>query len=231
MSIPLRQGSLFPSVERPPKKFNRHLATLKYQLDLSPLYLAHTYHHKDSNEYTKGTTTITGIKARLDRLSLDIHQRKDEKIIILKELQAKRRAMHMGINKARVDFESTDLRALAGTFQEISSSELYSLCKNQNMQEESEGWGTKTIELINDDDLDWIDKDDFVEVDVMLSKAEPTGKIWPLAYGSRFTFYRSTDEVSATSKNKSGVGGSVGCQFGSEDSHHCLMKLVEGTLL
>ena len=228
MSIPLRQGALFPSVERPPKKFNRHLATLKYQLDLSPLFLAHTYHHKDSSDYTKGTTTITGIKARLDRLSLDVHQRKQEKVIILKELQTKRRAMHMGFNKARVDFESTDLRALAGTFQEMSPSELHDLSQNPNMQEESEGWGFKTIELVNDDNLDWIDKDDFVEVDVMLSKSDPTGRIWPLAYGSRFTYYRSTDETSQLSMNNFGAADSISYQFGSEDSHHCLMSLLEG---
>lgn len=228
MSIPLRQGALFQSVEKPRKKFNTHLATLKYQLDLSPLFLAHMYHHKDSSDYTKGTTTITGIKARLDRLFLDVHQRKEAKVIILKELQTKRRAMHMGINKARVDFEATDLRALAGTVQEVSPSELYELSQNQNMQEEREEWGFKTIELVNDDDLDWIDKDDFVEIDVMLAKSEPIGRIWPLAYGSRFTYYRSTDE---TSMGKSVAGDSISCQFGSEDSHHCLMNLLEGIFL
>ena len=228
MSIPLRQGSLFPSVERPPKKFNRHLATLKYQLDVSPLFIAHTYCHKDSSDYTKGTTTITGIKARLDRLSLDVHQRKEEKVIILKELQTKRKAMHMEINKASVDFESTDLRALTGTLQEVSPTELFDLNRNPNMQEDSEGWGIKTIELVNDEDLEWIDKDDFVEVDVMLSNTEPTGRIWPLAYGSRFTYYRSTDETSETTMDKSGDGNLVSYQFGSEDSHHCLMNLLEG---
>src|SRR5437762_9787780 len=226
MSIPLRQGALFPSVERLPKKFNHHLATLKYQLDISPLFLAHTYHHKDSSDYTKGTTTITGIKARLDHLSLDIHQRKEEKVILLKELQTKRRAMHVGINKARVDFESTDLRSLAATFQEVSPSELHELSRNIAIQEESEGWGLKTIELVNDNDLDWIDKDDFVEVDVILSNSEPTGRIWPLAYGSRFTYYRSTDEMSEISMNSSGAKDSVSYQFGSEDSHHCLMSVL-----
>src|SRR5271154_2027651 len=179
MSLPLRQGSLFPSVERPPKKFNKHLATLKYQLDLSPLYLAHTYRYKDSNSAT-GTSTITGIKARLDRLSLDVHQRKEEKVIILKELQTKRRALHMGINKARVDFERTDLRAMSATFQECSPTELHDISRNRKLSEESEGWGTRTIELVNDDDLDWIDRDDFIEVDVIISKSEPTGRIWPL---------------------------------------------------
>lgn len=228
MSIPLRQGPLFPSVEKPPKKFNRHLVTLKYQLDLSPLYLAHTYHHKDSNDYAKGTSTITGIKARIDRLSLDVHQRKEEKVIILKELQTKRKAMHMSINKARVDFESADLRAISATFQECSPSELHDLSKNRQMREDTDSWGTKSIVLVDEDDLDWIDRDDFVEVDVMLSKSEPSGFIWPLAYGSRFTYYRSTDEASETSMDKSGAVGSISYQFGSEDSHHCLMNSLEG---
>jgi RNA pol II promoter Fmp27 protein domain len=229
MSIPLRQGSLFPSLERPPKKFNRHLVTLKYQFDLSPLFIAHTYQHKDSSDYTKGTTTITGIKARLDRLSFDVHQRKEEKVIILKELQTKRRAMHMGINKARVDFETADVRALAATFQECSAAELHELSQNRRLQEESEGWGTSTIELVNDDDLDWIDQDDFVEIDALLSPREPTGRIWPLAYGSRFTYYRSTDEAAETSMDKSGASDSISYQFGFEDSHHCLMNSLEGS--
>src|SRR5271156_573442 len=220
MSIPLRQGNLFPSVERPPKKFNQHLVTLKYQLDLSPLYLAHTYRHKDSTDYAKRTTTITGIKARLDRLTLDLHQRKEEKVIILKELQTKRRAMHMGINKARIDFESADIRAVAATFQECSPSELHLLSRNRKMHVDHDQWGHKKIELVNDNDMDWIDRDDFVEVDVLLSKTEPSGKISPLAYGSRFTYYRSTDEVAETSMDKSGAGDSISFQFGSEDSHH-----------
>jgi RNA pol II promoter Fmp27 protein domain len=228
MSIPLRQGPLFPSVEKPPKKFNRHLATLKYQLDLSPLYLAHTYRYKGANDYTNGTSSVIGIKARLDRLALDVHQRKEEKVIILKELQTKRRAMHMGLNQARVDFESADFRTLAATFKDITPSELYEMNKNRDLRDDGEGWGLKTIELVNDDDLDWIDRDDFVELDVKLSKSEPVGKIWPLAYGPRFTYYRSTDAAMSTKMDKSGADDSTSYQFGSEESHHCLMTQLEG---
>jgi hypothetical protein len=191
--------------------------------------LAHTYRHKDSSDYAKKTSTITGIKARIDRLSLDVHQRKEEKVIILKEMQTKRRAMHMGINKARVDFESADIRAMAATFKECSPSELYDLSRNRSIQDESDGWGTKTIVLVNDDDLDWIDHDDFIELDVILSKTEPVGRIWPLAYGSRFTYYRSTDHTGETQMDKSVAVDSISYQFGSEDSHHCLMKSLEGT--
>jgi hypothetical protein len=233
MSIPLRTGALFPSKEKPPKKFNRYLATLKYQLDLSPLFLAHTYHHKDSTDFLKGTRTITGVKARLDHLSLDVHQRKEEKVIILKELQTKRRAMHMGINKARVDFESADFRAVAVTFKECSPAELHELAQRARSvnEDDDSDWASKTIELVNDDDLDWIDRDDFVEVDRPLTKTEPTGKIWPLAYGSRFTYYRSTDEIFETPMDKSGAADSITYQFGSEDSHHCLMDRMESDSL
>jgi hypothetical protein len=160
---------------------------------------------------------------------LDVHQRKEEKVIILKEMQTKRRAMHMGINKARVDFESADIRAMAATFKECSPSELYDLSRNRSIQDESDGWGTKTIVLVNDDDLDWIDHDDFIELDVILSKTEPVGRIWPLAYGSRFTYYRSTDHTGETQMDKSVAVDSISYQFGSEDSHHCLMKSLEGT--
>lgn len=228
MSIPLRQGPLFPFEERSPKKFIRHLATIKYQLDLSPLYLTHTYRHKDSTDFIKHTTTITGIKARLDRLSLDVHQRKEEKVFVLKELQTKRRALHMGINRARVDFVSTDLRALTATLQDCTPSELHELSRHRHAPDDNESWGNSTIDLVNDEDLDWIDRDDFVEVDVVLSKSEPTGQIWPLAYGSRFTYYRSTDEASEPSMDNSGAQDSICPQFGSEDSHHCLMTLLEG---
>ena len=136
--------------------------------------------------------------------------------------------MHMAINKARVDFESADIRAISATFQECSPSELHDLSRNRQMREEIDSWGTKTIILVDDDDLDWIDQDDFVEVDVILSKCEPTGRIWPLASGSRFTYYRSTDGASETSMDKSGAVDSISYQFGSEDSHHCLMNSLEG---
>ena len=228
MSIPLRQGPLFPSTGRLPKKFNQHLATLKFVFDLSPLFIAHMYQHKESADYTKPATMVTGIKARLNRLTFDVHQRKEEKVIILKELHTKRRAMHMALNKARIDFENADVRALAAKAEECSAAEMHQLARNEMQQEDSESWGLGSIELVNDDDLDWIDQDDYVEVDVHLSQADPSGRIWPLAYGSRFTYYRSTDEVIETSMEVSGASHAMSYQFGSEDSHHCLMNSLEG---
>ena len=50
MSLPVRQGKLWPGVEKSSKKFGRHLATIKYNLLLSPLYMSHIYKHKDAED-------------------------------------------------------------------------------------------------------------------------------------------------------------------------------------
>src|SRR5579871_6131911 len=48
MSLPIRQGNLWNGPAKTSKKFGRHLATIKYNLLLSPLFLAHVYKHKDA---------------------------------------------------------------------------------------------------------------------------------------------------------------------------------------
>src|SRR6266545_4988996 len=42
LSLPIRQGSFFPSRHISPK-FSRHLATLKYRISLHDLYIMHVY--------------------------------------------------------------------------------------------------------------------------------------------------------------------------------------------
>ena len=78
MSLPIRQGKLWPGVEKSSKKFGRHLATIKYNLLLSPLYMSHIYKHKDAEDYGAGVVSATGLKVRLDSFMLDVHQRREE---------------------------------------------------------------------------------------------------------------------------------------------------------
>ena len=78
MSLPVRQGKLWPGVEKSSKKFGRHLATIKYNLLLSPLYMSHIYKHKDAEDYSAGVVSATGLKARLDSFMFDLHQRREE---------------------------------------------------------------------------------------------------------------------------------------------------------
>ena len=73
---------------------------------------------------------------------------------------------------------------------------------------------------IPDDDLSWIDMDDFVELDWILpTEAHPDTKILPLAYAPRFTYFRQTD-----------IGGVIAgdptrtSPFGNEPTHFCLLS-------
>ena len=77
MSLPIRQGRLWPGVEKSSKKFGRHLATVKYSILLAPLFLSHVYKHKEAEDYQEDAVAVTGLKIRLDSFMLDIHQRRE----------------------------------------------------------------------------------------------------------------------------------------------------------
>ena len=78
MSLPIRQGALWPGIEKSSKKFGRHLATIKYNLLLAPLFISHIYKHKDAEDYSADVVSATGLKMRLDSFMLDMHQRREE---------------------------------------------------------------------------------------------------------------------------------------------------------
>ncbi|KAK3044126.1 hypothetical protein LTS18_002120, partial [Coniosporium uncinatum] len=112
MSLPVRQGNLWPGPAKSSKKFGRHLATIKYSLLLSPLYLSHIYKHKDAEEYGHHGVSATGLKLRLDSFMLDLHQRREEfRTQVQGNKQSKTTAMR--IYETQLDFVSADARAVS----------------------------------------------------------------------------------------------------------------------
>ena len=77
MSLPIRQGPLWGEMQKKSKKLGRHLATFKYNLLLSPLFISHVYKHKDAEDYEENVVSATGLKMRLDSFMLDLHQRRE----------------------------------------------------------------------------------------------------------------------------------------------------------
>jgi hypothetical protein len=63
MSLPVRQGALWPGQTKSSKKFGRHLGTLKYSLFLAPLFVSHIYKHKDVEDYNEADVIATGLKS------------------------------------------------------------------------------------------------------------------------------------------------------------------------
>jgi len=221
MSLPVHQGKLFPGIDRSGKKFGRHLATLKYSLLLSPLYIAHVYKHKDAEEWTEDAVTATGLKVRLDSLILDLHQRREQFTREVKGLNKHVKTSGMRINQTLLDLVGADIRAVSAS---LSGTSLTTVQNATNEEIKSFSITPAVVSLssimIPDNDFSWVDADDFVEIDWTLPvSSEPKTKILPLGYAPRFTYRRQTDHGDNIhgDENRSS-------NFGNEHTHRCLMS-------
>ncbi|KAI1107273.1 mitochondrial protein from FMP27-domain-containing protein [Jackrogersella minutella] len=220
MSLPIRQGSLWPGREKNSKKFGRHLGTIKYNLLLAPLFLSHIYKHKDVEDHSENSVSATGIKVRFDSFMLDIHQRREEFNTRDRGHKTNGRTTGMKIHAAQLDLVSADVRAVSAsmrgtTTEAIKKNSISTLIT----QQEDDGTNLSHF-TIPDNDFSWIDMDDFVELDWILpSEPNPDTKILPLAYAPRVTYFRQTD-----------IGGTIDgdpdrtSPFGHEPTHLCIMS-------
>ncbi|KAF9892503.1 hypothetical protein FE257_001612 [Aspergillus nanangensis] len=220
MSLPVRQGPLFPGITKTSKKFNRHLATVKYKLLLAPLFVAHIYKHKDREDYAEDVVTATGLKVRLDSLKLDAHQRREQIKTVAKGRLKQTQASAMRINQAELDLQAADFRAVSAS---IEGTNLEDIEQNKDDIISSFQQPVPSVDLsrftIPDQNLDWIDMDDFVELDWILpQESNPRTQILPLAFTPRFTYFRQTDHGNI-GPDESGYS-----TFGNEPSHECDMS-------
>jgi hypothetical protein len=215
MSLPVRQGALFPGPEKSTKKFGRHLATIKYKLCLSPLFVSHIYKYHDKDEAGNDIVAATGFKIKLDALLLDIHMRREESIVIPGSTT-------MTINQAELDFHSADIRAVhavtpGDTLEELVSQNADVL---DDIADTIRYTGDMSQFTIADNDYSWVDMDDFVELDWAVNRSKtPKTQIMPLAYAPRFTYFRQTDHFVPEN------GVSPMSPFGHEATHDCIMSL------
>ncbi|KAF8469216.1 mitochondrial protein from FMP27-domain-containing protein [Kalaharituber pfeilii] len=220
MSLPIRQGPLWPGPEKSAKKFGRHLATIKYQLLLSPLFISHIYRHKLSDDSNK--MAATGLKVKLDSFLFDMHMRREETTTAIKGLNLERKSFGMKINQAEFDFHSADIRAVSATIEEPTVADL------KQAVEEPMSSAAGTIRFsgdlsqftIPDGDYSWVDMDDFVELDSVLPTSKtPQTMILPLAFTPRFTYFRQTDHSGPDVDDSDRPS-----TFGQEPTHDCIMS-------
>lgn len=222
MSLPIRQGKLFPGIEKSSKKFGRHLATIKYNLLLSPLFISHIYKHKDAEDYATDTVGATGLKLRIDSFMLDLHQRREEFSTQGRGRLRQVKTSAMKINQAQLDFISADIRAVSASIAGTSPEDLKRATDEDLAALQDQTSASPDVSRFTIPDLDylWIDMDDFVELDWILpAETHPETKIMPLAYAPRFTYFRQTDH-SGTVAGDPGRSSS----FGDEPTHFCIMS-------
>lgn len=240
MSLPLRSGKLFAPDETLKPKFGRTLQTVQIQLELSPLFVSHTYRHPRSEELSKNNKEAsTGIKAKLESFLMDLHQRREPgpgKENGTEDEPTSKKRWRMKMNLAEVNLKSADFRLILAEFKEHSPEEL--LARKLGLGgsphssisgDTSTNYGSADPDwskpppgrfIIPDNDMTWIDFDDFTEIDATLpTHSIPKITVMPLLYTPQFTYYRQTD------RSGEEIGhdeyGKEYLKFGSLLVHHC----------
>jgi hypothetical protein len=226
MSLPVRQGKLWPGVEKSSKKFGRHLATIKYNLLLSPLYMSHIYKHKDAEDYGSGSVSATGLKARVDSFMLDFHQRREEFRTVVQapenqEDSKQNQTTGMRINQVQLDLIKTDVRAVSASIGGTDPDDVDNATAEDIASYNQEYLSADLSKFtIPDNDWGWVDMDDFIELGWILpSDRHPVTQILPLAFAPRFTYFRQTDHADNISGDVHRTSA-----FGNEPTHHCVMS-------
>ena len=220
MSLPIRQGTLWPGIEKSSKKFGRHLSTIKYNLLLAPLFLSHIYKHKDAEDYSEDVVSATGLKMRLDSFMLDMHQRREEFHTQDKGQKTPTKTSGLKMHQAQLDLVSADIRAVSASIAGTTTEDLQKVSGPNLVSQDELGVTDLSHFEIPDNDFSWIDMDDFVELDWILpSEANPETKIMPLAYAPRFTYFRQTDHGDVISGDPDRTS-----PFGNEPTHFCVMS-------
>ena len=220
MSLPVRQGRLFAKSGKPNQKFGRHLATIKYNLLLSPFLVSHIYKHGDKQDIAHDTTTITGLKVRIDSFMLDLHQRREEFAIRGEGRLRTFRTSGMRINEAQLDFLSADIRAISAHVQEPGDRETTRDTQGRPLKQQTAfSNGPASFETLPED-AGWVDTDDFVELkEVWPCQTAVRTKIMPLAFAPRFTYLRQTDHQTVPTRDMERTS-----PFGNEPTHYCIMS-------
>ncbi|KZO94872.1 hypothetical protein CALVIDRAFT_538650 [Calocera viscosa TUFC12733] len=226
MSLPIRQGKLFPSVKPPSPKLGKHLATIKYRFSLAPLVISHCYRQDSRSQWARGETSAVGIKAMIEHFQADLHQRLQEVVTFHEKLQRTKRAVRKRFCAADVTVTNVELRTMSAVFSEPEKTTVV-----DGMDEDSDDVESHVSFVCDDVEPGWFDLDDFVDADWSPNDPKPKLRLLRIGTCPRFAFYK---RAHARSVNRRGSDHSAGSgmeitKFGDEDTHICLAGHTDDT--
>ncbi|KAM0789695.1 hypothetical protein ACM66B_006555 [Microbotryomycetes sp. NB124-2] len=232
MSLPIRQGKLFPSAQPPSKKFGKHCATIKYRFSLAPLFISHMYRQESWQEWANGETTVLGLKGKVGRFNVDLHQREQEEMHVNSDTGKKKAVIHKAFYTAEIDCDGVDLRAITAKFREPDKAAVVPEELVQEAENEDDGLPPDEDYVLHDEDLAWADLDDFNDAVYSIPDRSPQLRVLPLLTCPRFTYYRQKDndavdlDEDSSERGASEKHGKIErpkTKFGKEPSHTCLV--------
>lgn len=244
LSLPIRQGKLFPgSLEQSPK-FGRHLGTIKYHFNIAPLLISHLYPQANKMDWARGRTTLIGVKARMATFHMDFHQRQQEIVVDRPELGGQRKTFHKPFYEAEVDLSNINFRTLAGQFHEPDKR----LVPLQDVDENEDNEHDNIFNDGEDDDepgpsdrdLEWYDLHDFVELDWAPPEGgrQPRIRLIEAMSCPRFSYYRRIESKGERAQRTKGeksphdqdnnheTAKLENTKFGHENTHVCLVGIA-----
>ncbi|AMD20386.1 HDL358Wp [Eremothecium sinecaudum] len=117
-NMPIRRGNLFEKHNRSPK-FGEHIYSISYHADISPFFICHTYMNTSDSFQTDSANEMVefvGLKAKMDRYLMDLHQRKEVLHERNKELDVIKRVMRLLFKEGDVSTYNIDIRTLDAIF-------------------------------------------------------------------------------------------------------------------
>lgn len=183
ISIPIRQGSLFPHDAEKSKSFGEHLNTVKYKFVINPLAIGFFCTDEESYMHVKGGGSA-GLKAVVSQFSVDLHQRRE-----LNAVDPSLKA-EMSFHELEIELHSIDLRVIKASLSTASSVEV----EDDDEEEEKE------------DKFQWVDPRDFVILDSVSFMHQNRIRykkigVHPFAFSPLFYYVRQNDEGSTSSRD------------------------------
>ena len=211
LSLPVRQGMLYPRKRPISPKFGQHLATLKYRVSVPQVFISHVYVDNSQDAWADGVTPYVGVKALIDEFRADMHQRDTEATEPTKG--GTKTVHHKPFYAIEVVLKGLDLRAMLAVFADplkqctpINYSPVVSNYRTRN--------NLTPIDLLSN----WVDMDDF-DFDEDSSSDEPEIFLLPTVSCPRFNYFKRVDEDDLDSSEKP----TERTKFGSEDTHVCFL--------
>lgn len=225
-SMPVRRGNLFNQTLKSSNhvKLGSHLFTMKYQLIFEPLTFSHTYlNYLSDTDGRNMKIKFTGLKGKVSKCSIDLHQRKEWIRFVNKNLGIDNKILHLKMSKGEVNIEDADIRFLNTIFEDISvRGYLVNFFKGDPISP-----NRAPLKQISYDDWvndmkgngasSWFDSKDFTELEFLEELSPyPKVEILPFAKIPEFSYYRDF------SVQKDGA-----YPFGNEPCHDCLIDAIK----
>lgn len=212
MGLPIRAGSLFPKEDsRASKKFGKHLSTVKYKIVTNSLSIGWFEKDEQSLYSINGTGQTVGMKASVSSFKVDLHQRRIITKIDSEEFGRERIKPHWLLHEAQIQLSDLDLRVVQATYSNIDPGDEFEYGRHAAVpsfvvdetstlnSESTQTFGSNGSEFDESSSfsdnvsLDWVDLDDYVELDLRTPDFRPSVSVFPMMFSPNICYFKQTN--------------------------------------